>query len=241
MLPCVLEASSGSTTLHSLASGSGTTATANITPVTELVVAQLSGQDPATFFAGTTAGSASIASTVTTDAVAAASQSVVQTLAAAGLDTTAVGDPLTGTLAAGSGSGYDGVLDTLGSTLASSGATLATLTATVAANSPASTSASSTTASSSEAATTSLLPAALLLKPKAASCDALRNGSYRFLIAKPSASTNPATRSPPPAMPRWTSPPPPVPTWDFGDGTVTLTSVAGENCHYGGRHRRPDR
>jgi hypothetical protein len=94
---------------------------------------------------------------------------VVQTLAAAGLDTTAVGDPLTGTLAAGSGSGYDGVLDTLGSTLASSGATLATLTATVAANSPASTSATSTTASSSEAATTSLLPAALLLKPKAAS------------------------------------------------------------------------
>ena len=232
VLPCVLEASSGSTTLHSLASGSGTTATANITPVTELVVAQLSGQDPATFFAGTTAGSASIASTVTTDAVAAASQSVVQTLAAAGLDTTAVGDPLTGTLAAGSGSGYDGVLDTLGSTLASSGATLATLTATVAANSPASTSATSTTASSSEAATTSLLPAALLLKPKAASCDALRNGSYRFLIAKPSASTNPGDPVTTTGNATMDVAAAAGPTWDFGDGTVTLTSVAGENCHY---------
>ncbi len=232
VLPCVLEASSGSTTLHSLASGSGTTATANITPVTELVVAQLSGQDPATFFAGTTAGSASIASTVTTDAVAAASQSVVQTLAAAGLDTTAVGDPLTGTLAAGSGSGYDGVLDTLGSTLASSGATLATLTATVAANSPASTTATSTTASSSEAASTSLLPAALLLKPKAASCDALRNGGYRFLVAKPSASTNPGDPVTTTGNATMDVNAAAGPTWNFGDGTMTLTPVAGENCHY---------
>ena len=90
----------------------------------------------------------------------------------------------------------------------------------------------STTASSSEAATTSLLPAALLLKPKAASCDALRNGSYRFLIAKPSASTNPGDPVTTTGNATMDVAAAAGPTWNFGDGTMTLTPVAGENCHY---------
>lgn len=231
-LPCVLEASNASTTLHSLASGSGTSATANITPVTELVVAQLSGQDPAAFFAATSAGSATLGTTVTASAVDAASQAVVQTLGAAGLDTSAIGNPVTGTLVAGSGAGYDGVLDTLATTLASSGSTLATLTTTVAATSPASTTASSTSTSSSEAAPTSLLPAALLLKPKAATCDALRNGSYRFLVLKPSISTNPGDAVTTTGNATMDVNAAAGPTWNFGDGSATLTPVSGETCHY---------
>lgn len=173
-LPCVLEASDGTTTLHSLASGEGSSATANITPVTELVVAQLSGQDPATFFADTTAGSAAIGNAVTTAAVSSAAEAVVQTLTAAGLDTTAIGNPITGALVAGSGSGYDGVLDTLGTTLAASGSTLDELASTVAAASPAS---AQTTASAADSST-SALAAELLLKPAASSCSSLRAGDY---------------------------------------------------------------
>ena len=93
---------------------------------------------------------------------------------------------------------YDGA-DQPGSHAASSGASR-TLTATVA-RTPGSTTASSTTALSSEAATTSLLPATLL-PARAASCDALRNGSYQP-HRQASASTNLATWSPPPATPRW--------------------------------------
>ena len=51
-LPCVLRVTSGSTILHTVAIGSGSTARADITPVTELVVARLAGDLPATYYAG---------------------------------------------------------------------------------------------------------------------------------------------------------------------------------------------
>ena len=168
---------------------------------------------------------------MTTDAVAAASQSVVQTLAAAGLDTTAVGDPLTGTLAAGSGSA----------------ATTAWT------RSAARWPAAARDADHADRHRGGELagldqrhfdhrleqrsrrqPAARGTAAQAQGgerCDALPGSSHRFLIAKPSASTNRATghhhRQCHDGRRRRRRP-----TWDFGDGTVTLTSVAGENCHY---------
>lgn len=178
-LPCVLEASDGTTTLHSLASGSGDSATANITPVTELVVAQLSGQDPATFFANATAGSTALPTTITSEAVTTAAQAVVQTLASAGLDTSALTDPITSPLAAGTGSGYDGVLDALATQLTAAGSSLSEVVATVASASPASTSTSATDADSG----TSALAAELLLKPAASSCSSLRASDYWAVVS----------------------------------------------------------
>ena len=63
----------------------------------------------------------------------AAKTEVIATLAAAGLDTSALGsaDMVSGTLQAGTGAGYDGVLDALGTALTDSGTTLARLTQTV--------------------------------------------------------------------------------------------------------------
>jgi hypothetical protein len=174
VLPCVLEASDGATTLHSLASGSGDSATANITPVTELVVAQLTGQDPAAYFSSTTAGSPALTSTITAGAVTTASQAVVQTLASAGLDTSSVTDPISGALAAGTGNGYDGVLDALATQLAAAGSSLSEVVATVASASPASVSTSATDSDGG----TSALAANMLLKPAAGSCSSLRAGDY---------------------------------------------------------------
>ncbi len=187
-LPCVLEATGtgadAGLVLHSVATGTGSTATSNITPVTELLVAQLTGQDPAAFMAA--ANATTLNSTVTTTNVNAAKTEIIATLSAAGLDTTALGtaDMVSGTLAAGTGSGYDGVLDALGTALASSGTTLAQLTQAVvnpvAGNSPV-----------TEVGTpASALPADLLLRPKAANCDALRSTNYR--IIKIAASAGPA-------------------------------------------------
>lgn len=180
VLPCVLEASDGATTLHSLASGSGDSATANITPVTELVVAQLTGQDPAAFFSAATPGSEAIATTITTAALGSAVDAVASTLAAAGLDTASIGNPLTGSLIPGSPDGYDSVLETLKSKLADAGSSLSTLVSTVAAASPA---AASTTTSDSDSGT-SALAAELLLKPAASSCNSLRAGDYWAVFSK---------------------------------------------------------
>lgn len=178
-LPCVLEATGtgadAGLVLHSVATGSGSTATSNITPVTELLVAQLTGQDPAAFMDA--ANATTLNSTVTTTNIDAAKTEVIATLAAAGLDTTALAsaDMVSGSLQAGTGAGYDGVLDALGSALTSSGTTLAQLTTTVV------NTATGTTPGTETSAPTSALPADLLLRPKASNCDALRSTSYRLI------------------------------------------------------------
>lgn len=83
-LPCTVEVTtSDGTKLHSLATGSGTTAVVNITPVTELIVASLAQVDPASFHAGFGASSAS---TVTPASVAGAESDVIGVLKAAGID-----------------------------------------------------------------------------------------------------------------------------------------------------------
>ncbi len=178
-LPCVLAATGvgedAGLVLHSVATGTGAVATSNITPVTELLVAQLTGQDPAAFMAAANTGT--LNSTVTADNIGAAKTEVIATLAAAGLDTTALtdADMVSGTLQAGTGAGYDGVLDALGAALQTSGTTLAQMTQTVVAT-------ASGQAPGGEASTpASALPAGLLLRAKAQNCDALRSTDYRVI------------------------------------------------------------
>ena len=177
-LPCALRAASndGTTVLYSVTTATATsssTQVANITPLTQLLVASLAGTDPATFFTNL---SASTASSVTASSVSAAQAAVLTTLSNAGLDVSSLPDLLTGTLVAAtsttSGNAYDIVLDALKTQLTNSGTTLATLTTAVAAASPAS---STTTTTTTNVAS---LPAALLLKTADRNCSALRSGNY---------------------------------------------------------------
>jgi hypothetical protein len=89
-LPCMLELSnpSDNTKLHSIAIGTGNSATSNITPLTELVVANLTRQTPATAFSGFDAEAA--AKSMTADASKASQTSVVSFLTANKVDVTAL-------------------------------------------------------------------------------------------------------------------------------------------------------
>jgi len=177
-LPCVLEATSsdGSVVLHSVVAAG--TATANVTPLTDLLVAELSGQAPAAFFAG--ASAATLPAVVTGDGIASAQAAVAGVLKAGGVDTTAAGDYVTGALAAATasnvGNAYDRVLDTLAVMMADAGTSWSSFAAAVAANSPAA--AAPGAAASSAAASP---PAGMLMHPAAANCESARSGAYRFV------------------------------------------------------------
>ena len=185
-LPCVLKVSSsdGTTSLYSVATGSGSSATANITPLTQLVVASLTGADPAALFDGF---SASTSTTLTSTALTSAQAGIVATLSGAGIDVSTLVNLVTGTLTAATttGNAYDAALDALQAQLAattdSDGTpmTLATLTDVIAATSPA--------APAPTASAKASLPADLLLKPAASSCSSLRSATYRVVL--PAAAT----------------------------------------------------
>jgi hypothetical protein len=170
-------------TLHSVTSGPASettaaiTATANITPATELVVASLAGTAPATYFEQFESAPAAAAAVATTANVQNASTAVVDTLKAGGVDLSAAGNVLTAALvpSAGStaGNAYGQVLETLDTRVTAGGTTLVALAEAVAAASSV-----SPPATTSAAAT---LPAASLLQTAAANCSALRSGNYRFL------------------------------------------------------------
>ncbi len=102
-MPCLAKVTSsdGLTILHTVVQGSGTSAVANITPLTELVVASLSGTDPKTYYAsfGSTTATA-----ITADTVATAQTAVLSTLTDAGVDISSVGNLITGTLTPKTGS-----------------------------------------------------------------------------------------------------------------------------------------
>lgn len=194
-LPCVVEARSadGSLALHSaLPASSSSTVTVNVTPLTTLLVAQMVGADPATFFADS-ATVAALAKTITPDAVAAAQAVVIDILKTSGIDTSALSDlvsqPLVATSGLTTGNGYDKALDAVTQALSSSGLTLNALATTLATTATTNASATSTAASDAttasagtgSAATLPPLPTGLLLAPKAATCDSLRSGTYRFV------------------------------------------------------------
>ncbi|SFI24138.1 hypothetical protein SAMN04515618_114132 [Collimonas sp. OK307] len=179
-LPCVLKATSsdGNMVLYSVTtpsttgSSASTGQVANITPLTQLLVASLAGTDPATFFTNFSAN----AGTVTASNVSTAQTAVLTTLSNAGLDVSGLTDLLTGALVPATsstgGNVYDQILDALKARLTASGTTLDALATTVAAASPA---ASTTTNSNNNVAS---LPASLLLKAADSNCSALRTGDY---------------------------------------------------------------
>ena len=187
-LPCVLEASDGTTTLHSVApAAEGSAATAHITPLTELLLAQLTGAEPAALFSAAAGGGAAL-SGVTASALDRAQTAVKATLAAAGMDTAALDNLLAGALTAGSGSGYDGVLDELKATLARSATSLPELAAGAAgasgngaAGGAGGTQGTAGAAGTDDAAQAAL-PAELLLKPAAAGCKSLRASDYWVVV-----------------------------------------------------------
>ena len=114
-LPCLVQANNGSVTYHSIATGSGTTATANATPMTEAIVNQISS-DPATFFSSFNSTSAQ---QLTSVAIANAQTAVLKNLTDNGVTIpSTVNDLIGGSLIAsktGSGNDYDKLLDTIGS------------------------------------------------------------------------------------------------------------------------------
>lgn len=229
VLPCVLEATSSdaATVLHSVATATAgsTAATANITTLTELLVAELAGQNPTAYMAGLS--TASLSTTVTTATVSTAQAGVVSTLTAAGIDTSAIGNMVSGTLVAAStgttGNAYDLVLDNLLASLTASGTSFSQLVETVAASSP---KAPAPTPGTSTAA--SDLPAALLLKPQASNCAALRSADYRLLKIAPSLTTgaaDPVTAVVSMSFDATTL------TATFGPGDTQTLTAAG-NCQY---------
>ncbi|MCX7276015.1 MAG: hypothetical protein NTZ15_01605 [Burkholderiales bacterium] len=173
-LPCLFRATgTDGTVLYSVGGTSaGTTQTANITPLTHLLLASLAGTNLSSFF---TAFDASTASTVTASNVSAAQAAVLATLSNAGLDVSSLVDLVGGNLAAGSHSGYDGILDAVKTMLAAGGTDLTALTNSIITGSPAAPAATNTHAPS--------LPASQLLKPAAANCTALRSGE--FVVVQP--------------------------------------------------------
>jgi len=171
-LPCALKVAASTGDLYSIITGTGATATANITPVTHLIVANLIGKDPASYF---TAFSGTEIAALTPTAVQGAQAKVVLALLANGIDASAMGDLISGKLVAASagtsGNALDQLLDALSSKLASSGVTLAQLTTTV-----------SQTAATATPSGTASVPFELALQPAAATCPALRSGSYRLIV-----------------------------------------------------------
>jgi hypothetical protein len=123
-LPCVVQVTgSGDTAsivLHSAVQAGSTdsatavtTAKANVTPLTELVIAQFAATLPANYFANFDSSSAA---TVTQDKLTAAATAIVAALKSAGVDLGTI-DPLRGDLVAASGgtagNAYDQALDAL--------------------------------------------------------------------------------------------------------------------------------
>ena len=119
-MPCIVKVTStaadGTTvTLHSLAQGSGSTATANVTPLTEMILARAVGTLPSDLFSNFGSGTA-----VTAAAVTQARTEILAALSTvAGVDLTAI-DPFATPLVAATadnptgGNNYDKLLDQLG-------------------------------------------------------------------------------------------------------------------------------
>lgn len=175
-LPCVLKVTGPGGALFSVATGSGASAVANLTPVTTLAVAHLTGDNTASYYAGF---DASAAAALTTTQVQASVAAVKAVLAASGVDlgsTDVLAGPLVAASVSTAGNAYDQALDALNAKLAAAGTTLAEVATSLAAANPAPIGGSRPTLSN-----VASLPADLLLKPRASNCAALRSGSYRSI------------------------------------------------------------
>lgn len=213
VLPCVLRATSGdnATTLHSVAAGSAsaTTATANVTPLTELVTAQVGAQAPANFFDGFNATSAAA---VTPAAVTQASTTAIAVAEAANVDLGGVTDPIGGALVpaggGGSGDAYGAALAALDSNLAAANTPLETVTTIVA-------DAAANGAPPADVAATAAATVQTTVQPAAAACAGLKTGAYRVIDPTRYASTFNVVQVDATAL-----------TWTDASGTHALTANA---------------
>ncbi len=212
-LPCLLKVTApDNSTLHSVATGTGTTAVSNITPATQLIVARLGASDPAAYF---TAFDANAAQFVTRSAVANAQKAVVAALTTLGVNMSALGDLVTGTLTppvgGAAGNAYDQALDALKTKLVG-GTTLATLAAAQVAQAPAPGSAV-------------LLPDNLLDAAAATHCPALRSATYRVIVPIPRTPFANQTET-------FTLNASNLTTVDADGGTTTLVPVQNSPCRF---------
>jgi len=158
-LPCVMHVTASNVDLYSLAEGgTGDTVRANITPLSQLVAAQVAGGDPANLFANLDASAQTL---LTASNVAKAITSVTTSLSSA-IDLTGI-DPLKDPLVAANGNttgnALDQKLDALKAALAAAGITLADITTAIITQSPVNT----------------------IIQPAVPTCAGLRSGSYRAL------------------------------------------------------------
>jgi hypothetical protein len=170
--PCLVRVTTASgVVLHSVAAGSGASATANVTPVSELILASLVGLVPSGYYASF---DSTAAAAVSAAAVVDAQARVVAVLKAAGIDLSALGDLISASLraktATGAGDAYDQALDALASALSSSGTTLDALTTAVIRS-----------AQPPSADLIPSLPAELLLRRATPTCTAMRSSTYRIV------------------------------------------------------------
>jgi hypothetical protein len=173
-LPCVLSASSGASTLRSVAeAGSGTTATVNITPLSEIIVARLAGGDAGSLFTHfDAAAQAKLSGTSLADARAAVAPALQGVIDLNGIDP--IKDPLVAASAGQTGNALDQKLDSLGATLTAAQTSLPEVAAALAANPNA------------------LAVVQTLLQPAASGCAALHSGNFQAL--DPYSSSAPVTR-----------------------------------------------
>jgi hypothetical protein len=170
-LPCSMRVTSadGATVLHSAATGSGDSARANLTPATELAMAQLYGRNPAD------AHAAFDASVLTPAALASATSAATALLSAAGVSIS--GNPISDALAIGDAN--DQALDRLMSNLKSSGTALTdVVNAVIVAK------------GGTPVGTVPSLPIEQLAAGAAPNCKWLRSGKYRIVFAGPSEGTD---------------------------------------------------
>lgn len=159
--------------LHTVAQApaAATTATANITPITQLVTASVAGGEPATYYGAFTNA---VATALPSTAVAAAVTNVTAVLKAGGVDIAPAGDVVSGPVAVA----YTDTIAALTTALTTGGTTLAAITTTVGNTSP---NADTATGGSTTTTSTASLPPSQLLLPHAANCAALRSGTYRVV------------------------------------------------------------
>jgi hypothetical protein len=164
-LPCVLRAApvGGGLNLHSAIDGDGSVpVTANVTPLTELIVARAAGQSPALLYeAFDAAAQARIGTLALQSAVASVGAALSSAVDLTGVNP--VTDMLVAATASSAGNALDGKLDQLQATLSAARTTLQELTAAIADNS------------------SSAAPVLTMLQPAAASCTGLRTGRYAVL------------------------------------------------------------
>ncbi len=161
-LPCVLSATSadGKTVLRSVAeTGSATSATVNITPLSEIIVTRLAGGDAAALFTTFDAtAQAKLTPGSLSDARGVVMAALKGTVDLTGVDP--IKDPLVAASAGKVGNELDKKLDALGAALKASGTSFADLNSVLAANPNATTVVQG------------------MLQPVAESCTALRSGNY---------------------------------------------------------------